>query len=74
MAQYVSEGVVAKLGTGNRGTKSCNFYVVKHTDMPATLVEMAFISNEKEEKLMNSEEGISKAAEGILNGLRKFFG
>ena len=74
LAQYVSEGVVAKLGTGNRGTKSCNFYVVKHTDMPATLVEMAFISNEKEEKLMNSEEGISKAAEGILNGLRKFFG
>ena len=74
LAKYVSEGVVAELGIVNRGTKSCNFYVVKHTDMPATLVEMAFISNKKEEKLMNSEEGISKAAEGIFNGLRKFFG
>ncbi len=73
LAKYVSEGVVEKLGITNRGTKSCNFYVVKHTDMPATLVEIAFISNEKEEKLMNSEEGISKAAEGILEGLRKFF-
>ncbi len=73
LAKYVSEGVVEKLGITNRGTKSCNFYVVKNTDMPATLVEMAFISNEKEEKLMNSEEGISKAAEGILEGLRKFF-
>lgn len=73
LAQYVSEGVVTALGTGNRGTKSCNFYVVKHTDMPATLVEMAFISNDKEEKLMNSEAGISRAAEGILNGLRRFF-
>lgn len=73
LAQYVSEGVVASLGTGNRGNKSCNFYVVKHTDMPATLVEMAFISNDKEESLMNSEEGINKAAEGILNGLRRFF-
>ena len=73
LAQYVSEGVVTSLGTGNRGNKSCNFYVVKHTDMPATLVEMAFISNDREERLMNSEEGISKAAEGILNGLRRFF-
>ena len=73
LAQYVSEGVVTALGTGNRGTKSCNFYVVKHTDMPATLVEMAFISNDKEEKLMNSETGINRAAEGILNGLRRFF-
>lgn len=73
LAQYVSEGVVTALGTGNRGTKSCNFYVVKHTDMPATLVEMAFISNDKEEKLMNSEAGINRAAEGILNGLRRFF-
>lgn len=73
LAQYVSEGVVTALGTGNRGSKSCNFYVVKHTDMPATLVEMAFISNDKEEKLMNSEAGINRAAEGILNGLRRFF-
>ena len=73
LAQYVSEGVVTALGTGNRGTKSCNFYVVKHTDMPATLVEMAFISNDKEEKLMNSEAGINRAAEGLLNGLRRFF-
>lgn len=73
LAQYLSEGVVTALGTGNRGTKSCNFYVVKHTDMPATLVEMAFISNDKEEKLMNSEAGINRAAEGIMNGLRRFF-
>ena len=73
LAQYLSEGVVTALGTGNRGTKSCNFYVVKHTDMPATLVEMAFISNDKEEKLMNSEAGIKRAAEGLLNGLRRFF-
>lgn len=73
LAQYVSEGVVTALGTGNRGNKSCNFYVVKHTDMPATLVEMAFISNDKEEKLMNSEAGINRAAEGLLNGLRRFF-
>ena len=74
LARTLSEWLVGSLGTGNRGTKSCNFYVVKHTTMPAALIEMAFISNDKEERLMNSDEGIKKAADGLLNGLISFFG
>ncbi len=74
LARELAEGLVTELGTGNRGTKSCNFYVVKHTTMPAALIEMAFISNDKEERLMNSEAGIKKAAEGLLKGIRSFFG
>ena len=63
-----------QIGTSSRGTQSCNFYVVKHTDMPATLVEVAFISNPTEEKLMNSEDGVQKAAQGIADGIADFFG
>ena len=74
LARELAEGLVTELGTGNRGTKSCNFYVVEHTTMPAALIEMAFISNDKEERLMNSEAGIKKAAEGLLKGIRSFFG
>jgi N-acetylmuramoyl-L-alanine amidase len=37
-------------------------------------VEVAFISNESEEKLMDSEEGIKKAAQGIVDGIADFFG
>ena len=74
LARTLSEGIVSALGTGNRGTKSCNFYVVKHTTMPAALIEMAFISNDKEERLMNSDEGVKKAADGLVNGLISFFG
>lgn len=73
LSKCVADGVTEALSTGNRGNKSCNFYVVKHTDMPATLVEVAFISNEKEERLLNSEAGIRKAAAGIVSGLEKFF-
>ena len=67
-------GVIDQIGTPSRGTQSCNFYVVKHTDMPATLVEVAFISNPTEEKLMNSEDGVQKAAQGIADGIADFFG
>lgn len=47
---------------------------MKHTDMPATLVEVAFISNPQEEQLLNSEEGIKKAAQGIADGIADYFG
>ena len=74
LADKIRSGVVDQLGTQSRGTQSCNFYVVKHTDMPATLVEVAFISNKGEEQLMNSEDGIKKAAQGIADGIADFFG
>lgn len=74
LADKVRQGVIDQIGTQSRGTQSCNFYVVKHTDMPATLVEVAFISNPQEEQLLNSEEGIKKAAQGIADGIADFFG
>ena len=67
-------GVIDQIGTQSRGTQRCNFYVVKHTDMPATLVEVAFISNPTEEQLLDSEDGIKKAAQGIVDGIADFFG
>ncbi|SDG33836.1 N-acetylmuramoyl-L-alanine amidase [Selenomonas sp. WCT3] len=74
LADKIRSGVIDQLGTQSRGTQSSNFYVVKHTDMPATLVEVAFISNPSEERLMNSEAGIKKAAQGIADGIADFFG
>ncbi|SHK34401.1 N-acetylmuramoyl-L-alanine amidase [Selenomonas ruminantium] len=74
LADKIRSGIIDQIGTQNRGTQSCNFYVVKHTDMPATLVEVAFISNETEEKLLDSEEGIRKAAQGIVDGIADYFG
>lgn len=74
LADKIRAGVIDQLGTQSRGTQSSNFYVVKHTDMPATLVEVAFISNPSEERLMNSEAGIKKAAQGIADGIADFFG
>lgn len=74
MAKNISDSIVNTLGTNNRGIKPCHFYVVKHTDMPATLIEIAFISNDKEEKLMSSDTGVKKAATAIVDGLKKFFG
>lgn len=74
LADAIRRGLCEQIKTPSRGTKPCNFYVVRHTDMPATLLELAFISNPEEEKLLDSEEGIKKAAQGILDGIEDYFG
>ncbi len=74
LADAIRRNLVEQLGTPSRGTQPCNFYVVKHTDMPATLIELGFISNKDEEKLLDSKEGVRKAAQAILDGVEDYFG
>ena len=74
LADCIRRNLVEQLGTPSRGTQPCNFFVVKHTDMPATLIELGFISNKEEEKLLDSKEGVQKAAQGILDGIEDYFG
>lgn len=73
LGSFIKDGVVNQLSTQDRGTRSCNFYVVKFSSMPATLVEVAFISNPAEEKLLKSAAGVKKAARGIYQGIDRYF-
>lgn len=73
LAAHIQSSVINQIKTESRGVKSCNFYVVKHTKMPATLIEVAFVSNPKEEKLLASARGVRLAAIGIARGISAFF-
>ncbi|MBR1397974.1 MAG: N-acetylmuramoyl-L-alanine amidase [Selenomonadaceae bacterium] len=72
LADCIRKALCESLNTPSRGTQPCNFYVVRNTDMPATLIELAFISNPTEEKLLNSDEGVTKAAKGIFAGIKDY--
>ena len=73
LADAIKRNVLRRIGTFDRGTKPCSFYVCAHTDMPATLLETAFVSNPREEQMMNSEEGVENAAQGIAAGIAEYF-
>ena len=74
LADCIRKALIAQINTPSRGTQPCNFYVVRNTNMPSTLIELAFISNAEEERLLNSDEGVIKAAQGILDGIEDYFG
>jgi N-acetylmuramoyl-L-alanine amidase len=73
LAGHVQKCLVDELGTRDRGSRFASFYVIRYTDMPAILVEVAFISNPEEEVLLASVDGRYKAAESIFQGIVKFF-
>lgn len=54
------------------GVKGAPFYVLKWTRMPSLLVEVGFLSNSGEEKLMRNGFYRQQIAESIANGLRSY--
>jgi N-acetylmuramoyl-L-alanine amidase len=69
LAEAVQQEVVKQVNLQNRKVKSANFYVIKNTTMPSILVELGFISNPTEEKLLASSDFQIKAATGIYRGI-----
>ncbi len=55
------------LGLLNRGVKQGPFLVLWRTAMPSALVEVGFISNLEEEKILMSEQGKQKVAYAIYS-------
>jgi N-acetylmuramoyl-L-alanine amidase len=67
---YIQRQIVDSLGTIDRGLKDRDgLYVLKHTDMPAVLVETAFISNgEDAAKLRDQADEFARAiARGVTD-------
>ncbi len=56
----------------SRGAKQAHFYVLRNTLMPAILVEVGFLSNPKEEKLLKSKTYREKIAEGLARSIIEY--
>ena len=50
-----------------------NVYIMKHVEIPISIVECGFLSNEEEEKLLLTDEYQDKLAWGIYNGIMDYF-
>ena len=73
LAQALQDGMVARGGRRDRGIKEARFYVVRYSDMPAALVELAFITNYIEQAMLADDEFQRHLALGIAEGICDFF-
>lgn len=73
LAKNIQSKLAANFGVDDLGVRQANFYVIKRISMPAVLVEMCFISNEKELTLMKGQWFQKKTARLIAEGIEKYF-
>lgn len=74
LAECVQPHMAAETERYNRGVKSANFAVIKHTNMPAILVETAFIDNYDDNRFLASDDGKYKCAVAIYKGVCDYLG
>lgn len=72
LATAVHQEVVIRLGLPDRGIKQAGFYVLRHTVMPAVLVEGGFLTNPNEALLFARPDFRQAEAEGIATGVDRF--
>lgn len=72
MALLIQQNLVAGTKAADRGVKQANFYVLRGAFMPAVLIEVGFISNEKEELLLSNDKYQERLARTIFEGLKRF--
>jgi N-acetylmuramoyl-L-alanine amidase len=72
LASRIQEELAEVTGSQSRGVKQAPFRVLVGAAMPAVLVEVAFISNAAEEKLLASDDYQSRIAAAITRGIARY--
>jgi N-acetylmuramoyl-L-alanine amidase len=72
LATRIQDELGAVTGSRIRGVKQAPFRVLVGATMPAVLVEVAFISNPEEERLLSSTGYQTKVAAALLRGIARY--
>jgi N-acetylmuramoyl-L-alanine amidase len=72
LASRIQEELAVVTGSEGRGVKQAPFRVLVGAAMPAVLVEVAFISNSDEEKLLTSEAYQNKIVAALVRGVGRY--
>lgn len=76
LAEKIQKNMVNMLDENNArvAKKLTNVYLLKNVNIPSVIVECGFLSNSREEKLLQDEKYQSKIAMAIFMGINEYFG
>ncbi|HAA34507.1 MAG TPA: hypothetical protein DCD97_04265 [Firmicutes bacterium] len=72
LANLIQAELLNRLQRKNGGVREANFLVLRSCPIPAVLVEVAYISNPEEEKLLADPAFQRRAAEAIALGIKRY--
>ena len=72
LASIVHDSLIRTLGRKDNGVRQNNYVVVRYTQIPAILVETAYLANPDEEVLLNDPAFQDQAAQAIASGIMQY--
>ena len=72
LADFTDKQLKDKAKRTNRGLKQAGFIVLKQATMPSMLVEIGFMTNEEEERFMNTADGQEILASALLRAIKDY--
>lgn len=72
LARCIQDELIYATGLRNRGVKYANFQVLRDTKMPAVLIELGFINNPKEERMLGDKKYQLQCAVAIAEGIARY--
>jgi N-acetylmuramoyl-L-alanine amidase len=72
LAGSIQSRLITRTGLPSRGVKRAGFYVLKHTTMPAALVEGGFLTNRQDAALLAERRFRARVAAGVGEGLQLY--
>ena len=72
LAYSIQKALLRRTKAVDRGVKRARFAVLKDINAPGVLVELGFVSNPREERLLNDPDYIEKLARGIAEGIIRY--
>ncbi|MBI2265394.1 MAG: N-acetylmuramoyl-L-alanine amidase [Armatimonadetes bacterium] len=72
LAQAIQRNVGSDLGLADKGLMRNRFYVVRHSPMPAVLVEMGFLTNGRDKARLLSSDFRQRLAQAVSDGIVEY--
>ena len=73
LAEYINAGLGKKIDLRDRGVQPGNYLVLRENRQPAVLVELGFLSNYNDERIVSTSKFRDQAALGLYNGIINYF-
>lgn len=73
LGRLVHKELVSATGLKNRKLKYGNYHILRENKQPSILLELGFLSNKREELVINTNDYQEKATKAIYKGLIEYF-